>query len=402
MDVSAAGGRYRRSMTAFGSIPARARVFSWQAVDCAAAVLLTSMAAVEAASAPHLKGAAVIVAVVFASTVGWCRRAPTAAVCVALLSAAAMVAIGAVDLPIAPLVTVILYFTLGRQSAAARRPVTGVLLVALAVPVVVGSPGASHVNDVVSVSLFFVAAPFGAGWWVARGTVLTSELRRNVDELAHRQRDRALQAACEERARVARELHDVVAHNVSVMVVQLQAARRVAPADLAAAGTALQAVSDCGRDALVDMRRMIGVLHRDDLELAAPGLAQLPALVERAEASGVRVTLEVRGTPRSLPPSVELTSYRLAQEALTNVIKHAAATTASIAVTYAPEAVELEVCDDGRGPGLDDRVGYTGGQGLIGMRERLALYGGELHVGARPSGGFRVRARIPIDAGWPA
>ena len=172
------------------------------------------------------------------------------------------------------------------------------VLLALPVPLVAASPGTSHVVGVATVWLFFFAAPYAAGWWLGRGTLLASELRQNVDELSRRQRERAQRAASEERARIARELHDVVAHNVSVMVVQTQAARRVATGDLAAASAALQSVSDCGRDALVDMRRMIGVLHRGDLALDAPGLSQLPTLVERAEASGLRVSLQVCGRPR--------------------------------------------------------------------------------------------------------
>ena len=181
------------------------------------------------------------------------------------------------------------------------------------------------------------------------------------------------------------------------MVVQTQAARRVAAGDLAAAGTALQSVSDCGRDALVDMRRMIGVLHRGDLELAAPGLSQLPTLVERAAASGLRVSLEVCGTAHQLPAPIDLASYRLVQEALTNVIKHAGAARAEIKVTYSADAVELDISDPGGGQRPPTASEHAGGHGLIGMRERLALYGGEMYAGERLDGGFQIRAWIPID-----
>ena len=233
-------------------------------------------------------------------------------------------------------------------------------------------------------------APFAAGWWVGRGTLLASELRRNVDELARRQRERAQRAASEERARIARELHDVVAHNVSVMVVQTQAARRVAAGDLAAAGTALQSVSDCGRDALVDMRRMIGVLHRGDLELAAPGLSQLPTLVERAEASGLRVSLEVCGTARQLPasdrPGVvsarpggtdERDQARRRRQCTDRGHIHGRTRSSS---TSPMTAVA-------RSPGAGAE--HAGGHGLIGMRERLALYGGEMYAGGGPTAASR-------------
>jgi signal transduction histidine kinase len=384
------------AMTAF-RIASGARRFGWQAVDIAAASLLTSIAVAEVVSAGHATPPAVVAAAVFTASVGWCRRAPTAAVCVGLLCGAMLVVIGGIDLAVTPLVTVVVYFMLGRVSAAGRRLPADVLLVVLPVPLVAAGPGTSHVVDVASVWLFFFAAPFAAGWWVGRGTLLASELRENVDELAFQQQQRARRAASEERARIARELHDVVAHNISVMVVQTQAARRVAAGDLAAAGSALQAVSDCGRDALVDMRRMIGVLHRGDVELAAPGLARLPALVERAEASGLRVALQVSGATRPLPPSVDLASYRLVQEALTNVIKHASAARVCIRVVHPPGAVELDISDDGCGLQPAGGVEHAAGHGLIGMRERLALYGGEMHAGSRPGGGFRLTARIPID-----
>ena len=265
-------------------------------------------------------------------------------------------------------------------------------------PLVAASPGTSHVVDVASVWLFFFAAPFAAGRWVGRGTLLASELRDNVDELARQQRERARRAASEERARIARELHDVVAHNVSVMVVQTQAARRVAAGDLAAAGTALQAVSNCGRDALVDMRRMIGVLHRGDVELAAPGLAQLPALVERAEASGLRrrpagargdaAAAAVR-RPGLVPtrpggPDERDQTRRRRQRVASRSSTRRARSSWTSPMTAA-----------GRSAAADAE--HAAGHGLIGMRERLALYGGEMHAGGRPGGGFQITARIPID-----
>lgn len=384
------------------SIRSDARRYSWQAVDIAAAGLLASIAVAGVVSSGHTTPLAVTAAAVFAATVGWCRRAPTAAVCVGFVSSAVLVGIVGIDLAAAPVVTAIVYFTLGRTAATARWLPAEALLVVLAVPLVVASPGASHVVGVASVWLFFIAAPFAAGRWVARGTLLASELRQNVDELGRRQRERERRAVSEERARIARELHDVVAHNVSVMVVQTQAARRVAAVDLAVAGTALEAVSDCGRGALVDMRRMIGVLHRGDVELSVPGLAQLPALLERVEASGLRVTLHVRGAAQPLPPSVDLAAYRVAQEALTNVIKHADAASVAVMVAYTQAAVELSIRDDGCGSRDTVAAGCPAGHGLIGMRERLLLYGGETHTGGRSGGGFEVTARIPIDAGPPA
>ena len=293
------------AMTAF-SIASGGRRFGWQAVDASAAVLLTSIAVAEVASSGHATAPAAIAAAMLAATVGWCRRAPTGAVCVGLLSGAVLALVGGIDLAITPVVTMFAYFMLGRESAARRPFPVDALLVALPVPLVAASPGTSHVVGVGSVWLFFFAAPFVAGRWVGRGTLLASELRDNVDELARQQRDRAtsggVRGACADRPRAARRGRAQRQRHGRADPGSAAGRRR----DLVAAAGALQSVSSCGRDALVDMRRMIGVLHRNDLDLATPGLAQLPALVERAEASGLIVSLEVmRGRcRRSRRPSI--------------------------------------------------------------------------------------------------
>jgi signal transduction histidine kinase len=200
----------------------------------------------------------------------------------------------------------------------------------------------------------------------------------------------------EERARIARELHDVIAHSVSVMVVQAGAARTLLIDDTAAAREALLAVERSGRQALEEMRRLLGILRRDQREaelLPQPGLDAAHVLVDQVRATGLPVALDVDGSPRPLAPGVDLSAYRILQEALTNTVKHANASSASVRLRFSPAAVEVEIEDDGRGPVPNG----NGGHGLIGMRERVELYGGELETGPREGGGFRVRARLPLE-----
>jgi signal transduction histidine kinase len=201
-----------------------------------------------------------------------------------------------------------------------------------------------------------------------------------------------------ERATIARELHDVVAHHMSVMVVQAGAARAVAATDPAAAAEALRQVEASGRTGLAEMRRLLEVLKAEgdgNGRSPQPGLAHLDELLDAMRASGLRVEAVIEGSPRRLPPGVDLSSYRIVQEALTNVLRHAGGASARVVVRYEPDAVELEIADDGAGPPEDPEA--TGGHGLIGMRERVQLFGGELEAGPRPGGGFRVRARLPTE-----
>jgi signal transduction histidine kinase len=205
----------------------------------------------------------------------------------------------------------------------------------------------------------------------------------------------------EERSRIARELHDVIAHAVSVMVVQAGAARRVAVARPEQARDAMTSIESTGRQALGEMRRLVGVLRDNDEPTTLdpqPRLLDVPALVEQAREAGLQVRLEVEGEPRPLPAGVDLSAYRIVQEALTNVRKHAGPASVEVAVRYGPHALHIEVCDDGRGAPVEAVSNGHRGQGLIGMRERVALYGGRLDVGPRPQGGFRVLADLPLEA----
>ncbi|MEN3342005.1 MAG: hypothetical protein V7644_1409 [Actinomycetota bacterium] len=225
---------------------------------------------------------------------------------------------------------------------------------------------------------------------------------REVDEareraaLAEREREeRARRAVADERARIARELHDVIGHSVSVMTVQASAVRRLVDADQEKVREALLVVEETGREALAEMRRMVGVLrHAEDGPALAPqpSLEQIQKLVEHARESGLPVELRIEGEPVQLPTGVDLTAYRLVQEGLTNAVKHARADRAEVTVRYTGGQVELTVSDDGCGAGN----GEGSGHGLVGMRERVSVYGGELEAGPRPQGGFRLRATLPV------
>jgi signal transduction histidine kinase len=236
----------------------------------------------------------------------------------------------------------------------------------------------------------------GLGWY--RRSAYAAALRERA-ERAERERETAARVAvAEERARIARELHDVVAHSVSVMVLQTGAVRRLLRDEQAREREALDTVERTGREALLEMRRLLGVLRTPDeeAELAPqPGLSELPVLVARTEAAGLPVILRVEGEQPPLPLGVDLSAYRIVQEALTNTLKHAGPAQAQVAIRYHPDAVEIEITDDGRGPEATNGAGH----GLIGMRERATLYGGEFSAGAREGGGFTVRARLPIPAG---
>jgi len=238
--------------------------------------------------------------------------------------------------------------------------------------------------------------------WVL-GTLLRSRDRVALRltaraDMLERERDRkARDAVAEERARIARELHDVVAHSVSVLIVQAQAAETVLEREPAKARSYLRKIDSTARDALAEMRRMVGILDGDGTDQLIdpqPGLARLAELADHLCESGLPVRLEIRGTPRQLSPGVDLAAFRIVQEALTNALQHARASEARVTVTYSTMRLKLEVTDDGLGPAL--RL-HEGGRGLIGMEERVSLYGGKLSHGPDPGGGFAVRAEIPLD-----
>lgn len=255
-------------------------------------------------------------------------------------------------------------------------------------------------SDEAAPSDFVATALLYGGAW-AVGTLVRDRSRR-TERLAERARElererdlRAEAARAEERARIARELHDVISHSISVVTIQAQAVRRRLGPGHEREAEDLRALETTARNAMAEMRRLFGILRSDGERLALapqPGLDQLDALAAETRASGLRVEVTIEGERAPLPPGVDLAAYRIVQEGLTNARKHAGATAVEVGLRYGERDLEITVADDGRGAGaeLDG-----GGHGLIGMRERAKLYGGTLEAGPRPGGGFRVRAALP-------
>jgi signal transduction histidine kinase len=259
------------------------------------------------------------------------------------------------------------------------------------------------VEDTVGLNnaVFFTVVP-GIAMVITRRAVrerqlLAEALAAKAELLERNQEIREQDVLAEERARIARELHDLVAHNVSVMVVQAGVERHSLPEDQAATRETLSSIEQAGRQALVEARRLLGVLRRngeaEGLE-PQPGIAQVGALVRQVERAGLPVTLNIDGDEVPLPVGVDLCAYRIVQEALTNALKHAGPARAEVSLRYAPGGLDIDVSDDGRGSGSTN--GDGAGHGLIGMRERVALYGGQLETGALPGGGFHVHAHLPL------
>ena len=287
-------------------------------------------------------------------------------------------------------------FLLGNLRNAVQGGIGLAVVLAGAAIIVYKIPGHS------AAELVFVPLEFGILWlagFILRGSAEQAEAAEMRATLAEQEREaEALRAVVEERTRIARELHDIVGHSVSVMTVQTSGVRRLLRPEQEQEREALLAVERTGREALAEMRRVVGALRDQD---EAPALAPQPSLrrvdnlVAQARETGLPVDLQIVGEPVPLPAGVDLTAYRLVQEGLTNTIKHAAAGHAEVRVRYHGDHVEIEVCDDGRG-GDGPATPNSGGHGLMGMRERVSIYGGELEAGPRAEGGFRLRARLPV------
>jgi signal transduction histidine kinase len=250
----------------------------------------------------------------------------------------------------------------------------------------------------------FAVLPFLVGRWARERAARERASRERAERLDAGRELRVRAAALGERARLAREIHDVIAHSVSVMVIQAAGARTVMDSEPTRAQEALMSVERAGREALAEMRRLLGALG-DGQELRAlapqPGIDDLPDLISRTQAAGLPASIRVVGDPVAVAPGLSLCAYRLVQEALTNAIKHAGPARAAVSVRWQADALELEVADDGHGIAASaDRA--AGGHGLVGMRERAALHGGSVEAGPGLGGGFAVRARIPFVTGSPA
>jgi signal transduction histidine kinase len=320
------------------------------------------------------------------------RRAPFATL---LVCTASLVILSSLQYPanVQSQMIVIFAYTLGAWATGPKRAIglasigVGLLTVAL-----VGIPDASGAN--LALSGAFYAASYAIGSSMRNRRLYNQQLEQRAADLERERDEEAQRAVADERLRIAQELHDVVAHSMGVIAVQAGVGAHVIDTDPGEAKKSLEAIASTSRSTLTEIRRLLGVLRADERGVyqPAPGLADLDHLIDDLDAAGVSVTLQVEGTRDNLPPGVDLTAYRIVQEALTNVLKHAGPAHATVHVGYAPGAVNLEIVDDGRG--VNGRA-PDGGHGLLGMRERVGVYGGTLVAGPTSGGGFRVAAELP-------
>ena len=334
------------------------------------------------------------------TTIAYRRRAPaTACVVTAASFAALQVWGGNADIAPTEFVIVLNTYMLGRRFGKSGSRVIAASLVATALPAIALVPGNARPTDFVPVWGFLVAIPFVVGLVIRERTDRTAGVVLAASRLEREQESTTKQVVADERAQIARELHDIIAHSVSVMVIQAAAARRMAQVDRAVSREALGSVVTSGREALDEMHRLVGVLDRDSRPVSgvgpADGLSHLPVLAARARTSGLPVDVRISGDPRPLPAALDLVAFRVIQEAITNTIKHAGPARATVQVTFASDAIELEIRDDGCAT-VGRSALRTSGHGLVGMRERVALQGGVLNAGRHNDGGFFVTARIPF------
>jgi signal transduction histidine kinase len=345
---------------------------------------------------PGPKGLAVPLTLLLTSTVAWRRRAPLLAGVVAMACNITLIVVA--DSAGSSVAHAIAWMC-GLYAIAVWTDTHGFLVgigALVAGNAITLIPDATGIED----TWLFTVIPIAAMVLIRRA-VRERQLRADMlaarAELLEREHElRAQEAVVEERARIARELHDLVAHNVSVMVIQAGAERHALPPEQAPTREALASIEQAGRQALADARRLLGMLRRDgDREDLAPQprVDQIDVLIEQVQRAGLQVALAVEGEPRPLEPGIDLCAYRIVQEGLTNALKHAGRSRAEVVLRYAPDTLEVRVCDDGAAAAA---VVDGAGQGLIGMRERVTLYGGELVAGPRAGGGFEIRARLPL------
>jgi signal transduction histidine kinase len=330
------------------------------------------------------------------------RRFPLAVLATSVASALAFAALGLPPFFLGPAILVPVYTVAAYGDR--RGSLAGLAAVEVALALAAVRLTGVGVEPVAWVQFALI---IGAAWLLGRFVgvrrVYATKLEQRTAELEQAREELARRAVSEERLRLARELHDVVAHSISVIAVQSGVGAHVANTQPKEAAKALAAIEATSRTALTELRRLLGVLRQDGEpqgDLApAPGLADVDTLLGEVAKAGLAVRLRVEGTSWQLPAGVDLSAYRIMQEALTNVVKHAGPARAQVTIRYGDRDVTVEVTDDGRGaaaPAGDGRVAT--GHGLIGMRERVAAFGGDLEVGPRPGGGFRVAARLPFAA----
>jgi len=399
--------RYVQVVSSFERLADRYRSVNPNLIDAVLALVLVALGLVSVFGQDIVEdyrepGAlAVATAVLVCAPVAVRRRVPLLALAVSAAAIAAHILASWPEgvLPLAPL---LITYTVG-SICSTRRAVIGLVIVTGTI-LGLGAASTPSLNGLRSVA---TAAQFAAMWAIGvaiRNRRIASDAKvREADERAEAEKQRAALVVAEERLRIAQELHDVMAHSMSVIAVQAGVGAHVIDERPEQARAALEAISSTSRSTLTELRRLLGVLRDGDgsrSNAPAPVISDLPHLVEDVRAAGVPVALHVEGAPRTVHPGVELSAYRVVQEALTNVIKHAGGPRrVDVSVRYAPGSLFVEVVDDGRGLAARESNGGPtldgSGHGLIGMRERVELWGGELITGPVSGGGYRVRAQLP-------
>jgi signal transduction histidine kinase len=301
------------------------------------------------------------------------------------------------------LAIVVLLYSAAVYASDRRRSTQVLIVFTIALLAVLIAGYVSPVENEVSLGVIVFNIVLFQFAWLAGDAVRNrrAEMKRLHDQMetAEFEQTKLTEHAVEaERNRIARELHDIVAHSMSVIVVQAEGARRLIGKDDESVQNALLAIEQTGRANLNDIRGIVGLLRTDGTEYApSPELSQLDRLVQQCSDAGLNVSLDVLGTPRALPPMIELSGYRIVQESLTNAMKHAGpAATAKVTIDYHEDSIDIAVIDNGRGAAAD--TPSTPGHGLLGIRERVEAFGGQIHMGPRVGGGFAVEARIPLGA----
>ncbi len=353
-------------------------------VDVAVVLVLLTLSL---GTAAHRDEPASAFVLAVAGTLPLLRRRQQPLLVLAVVTATAVGTI-AIDAWLFPFQLAVALYTLAASAEPRTVRLVGLgSVAATALALAVASYGAF--GDLAARVVFCVAAwLFGDSVGSRRAYV--REIEEKAERLEHERQTEARRAVAEEQARIARELHDVVAHALSVIIVQAGAAEDVFEKDPSRARQPIRSIDTAARSALADLRRVLGILQ-DGVEYEPqPGLARLDRLVEQVRATGLDVAVEIAGSPRPLPAAIDLSAYRIVQEALTNALKHADASRVDVRIHYG-ETLELDVRDDGRGS-----TNGHGGNGIVGMRERVALLGGSIETGSGPSGGFRVAAALPL------
>ena len=375
-----------------------------QLIDVGLPVVLAVVALVEVVTSSDIDAPAPVVAMFALGTtvpLVWRRRAPLLVLVVCLASVAIPdTTYGIADNASAPFAGILVAAYASGAYTNRRDGWIAAAIIGAIVLIMAVSIGEDVVGDAVFIGGILFAV-WGAARIVRSRQELAAALAARTVELEHEREEKAKLAVAEERTRIARELHDVVAHNISIMVVQAGAERHAIGDERPETSEVLETIENTGRAALAEMRRLLGMLRRSDDELALapqPSLRHLDDLVEQVREAGMPVELRIEGEPRDIAPGVDLSAYRIVQEALTNALRHAGPARARVTVSYGDDELDIEIADDGSG---SEATAPAGGHGIVGMRERVALFGGDLAVGRRRAGGYTVRAKLPIDGAAP-